>query len=390
MKAILVCIGKFHHFDLAWELFKRNMLERIFTGYPRWKIRDEGLPVEKVVTFPWLQTPYMALIKLRMLGNGWFQNELAWWAHETLDHYVARNLPQGDILFALSGSGLNCGKAAQNSGARYICDRGSSHIRYQNSILKEEFARWEDEFPGIDPRIMSKEEYEYATADVVTVPSTFAYRSFVEMGVPHAKMRKVPYGVNLQRFERVAEPDSHQFDILFVGQVSFRKGVPDLIEAFKRVRHPKKHLYFAGAISPEMKRYLKYHPLPDGVNFLGHVPQSELKRIMSRSHVMVLPSIEEGLALVQAQALACGCPVISTWNTGAEDLFADGREGFIVPIRDPHAISEKIQLLADDPDLRSAMSELALERVMQMRGWNEYGERMALVMKEPIGGAKAN
>ena len=54
---------------------------------------------------------------------------------------------------------------------------------------------------------------------------------------------------------------------------------------------------------------------------------------MSRSHVMVLPSIEEGLALVQAQALACGCPVIGTRHTGAEDLFSDGNEGFIVPIR---------------------------------------------------------
>ena len=55
--------------------------------------------------------------------------------------------------------------------------------------------------------------------------------------------------------------------------------------------------------------------------------------------------MEEGLALVQAQALACGCPVIGTWNTGAADLFSDGVEGFIVPPRDPKAIAERLRQL---------------------------------------------
>ena len=262
MKATVVCIGKFHLFDLSRELHKRNMLERIFTGYPGWKTKGEDLPAEKVVTFPWLQVPYMALFRWGMRGNGWFQRELAWQTQETLDRYVAQNLPKSDLLFALSGSGLRCGKMARMRGARYICDRGSSHIRYQDSILRDEFARWGDEFPGIDPRIMAKEEAEYEAADAVTVPSTFAYRSFVEMGVPHEKLRKIPYGVNMQRFERVAEPDPHRLDILFAGQVSFRKGVPDLIEAFRRVRHPKKRLCVAGGMGLEMKRYLRHHPPP--------------------------------------------------------------------------------------------------------------------------------
>ena len=71
------------------------------------------------------------------------------------------------------------------------------------------------------------------------------------------------------------------------------------------------------------------------MEFLGVVGQERLAELMSTSHVMVLPSIEEGLALVQGQAMACGCPVIASTNTGAEDLFTDGVEGFVVPIRDP-------------------------------------------------------
>jgi glycosyltransferase involved in cell wall biosynthesis len=107
-----------------------------------------------------------------------------------------------------------------------------------------------------------------------------------------------------------------------------------------------------------------------------------LKEIMSASDVMVLPSVEEGLALVLAQAMACGCPVIASENTGASDLFTDGREGFIVPIRDPHAIAQRLQLLADSPDLRLRMSHAAMERVKSLGGWAQYGEKMYEVFAE--------
>ena len=85
----------------------------------------------------------------------------------------------------------------------------------------------------------------------------------------------------------------------------------------------------------------------DNVTFVGTVPQTELKQWMSRSHVMVMPSLDEGIALVQGQALACGCPVIATTNSGASDLFTDGIEGFIVPIRDPDALRDRMQRLPD-------------------------------------------
>jgi alpha-maltose-1-phosphate synthase len=385
IKATLVCIGRFHHFDLARELVKRDMLERIITGYPRWKLRDEDIPAERLETFPWLLTPCMALGKWGLLGEGKGQRELNWLAHKTFDRHVARRLPESNVLFSLSGTGLRCGREAQKRGAKYICDRGSSHIRYQDAILSDEFARWGEEFPGIDPRVVAKEVAEYEAADIVTVPSTFAYRSFVEMGVPESKLRKVPYGVDLRRFEKVAGPDPEAFDVLFVGQVAFRKGVPDLIEAFRLLKHPKKHLWIVGGMRPEMARYLREHRPPENIEFMGHIPQPQLKHIMSLSHVMVLPSVEDGFGLVMAQALACGCPVIGTRHTGGEDLFTDGKEGFIVPIRDPQAIADRLQLLADDPDRRAAMSEAALQLVKGLGGWTEYGNQMVEVFRKLVG-----
>lgn len=323
----------------------------------------------------------MALGKCGILGDGWVQRELAWYSHEALDRYVTKKLPQSEVLFALSGSGLMCDQKAQSQGAKYIRDRASSHIRYQNEILRKEFARWGEVFPGIDPRILAKEEAEYEKADIVIVPSTFAYRSFLEKGVPESKLRKVPYGVNLRRFEKIADPAPESFDVLFVGQVSFRKGVPYLLEAFDRLQHPRKRLRFVGSIRPEMERYLKIFPPSDEVEFTGPLPQHVLKHIMSRSHVMVLPSIEEGHVYVQAQAMACGCPVVAILNTGAEDLFTDGKEGFIIAIRDPEAIAEKLQLIADSFERRQSMGEAALRRVAKLGGWADYGERMTEVFK---------
>ena len=107
----------------------------------------------------------------------------------------------------------------------------------------------------------------------------------------------------------------------------------------------------------------------------GVQPRSRLSRFYSQGSVLVLPSVEEGLAYVQAQAMACGIPVIATPNTGAEDLFTNNVEGFIVPIRDPGAIRERIQLLLDNRDTHRKMSEAALRRVQGIGGWDSYGDR---------------
>ena len=77
---------------------------------------------------------------------------------------------------------------------------------------------------------------------------------------------------------------------------------------------------------------------------------------------------------MQGQALACGCPVIASTNTGAEDLFSDGVQGFIVPIREPDAILARLEELADDPQLQARMREAALRRVQAIGGWTDYGD----------------
>jgi hypothetical protein len=132
MKVTQISIGRFHHFHLARQLEKHQLLASIYTGYPRFKLADEpGIPATKIHTFPWLQAPFMARGKVGLDRSSWLNHEWAWWAHETLDYYVASQLTTPSVLIALSGSGLHAGRKIQALGGIHICDRGSSHIRVQ-------------------------------------------------------------------------------------------------------------------------------------------------------------------------------------------------------------------------------------------------------------------
>lgn len=374
MKAVLTTLGKFHSFDLARQLHARGALRAIYSGYPRFKLKAEGLPAGMIRTFPYVHTPYMAAGWRDRFGVG-FLRQWEYWDRTSLDGFAARTLPDAEVFVGLSGCGLATGREAKRRGMKYVCDRGSTHIRHQDDVVRAEHDRWGLPFAGIDPRIIEREEAEYAIADLITVPSTCVRDTFVARGLPPQKVKVLSYGVDLERFRPVATPAEGRFDVLFVGGVSLRKGLPYLLGAFRALRHPHKRLRIAGsADAAVVERLRELGLLTDEVTMLGHVPQPELKALMSGSHVLVLPSLEEGLAMVMAQALACGCPVVASRATGAEDLFTDGVEGFIVAPGDTEALAERVQALADNPEQRARMGAAALARVRSIGGWSAYGE----------------
>jgi glycosyltransferase involved in cell wall biosynthesis len=380
--------GKFHHFDLARQLHRRGMLEAIFTGYPRWKLGQEKLPREKVRTFPWIRTFLMAKWRLG-LEHAWLDRELNWWAALSLDAYVASHLPDCDVFVAISGAGLKTGILVKNRGGRYICDRGSAHIRFVQRILAEEFKRWGQDFPEIDPRAVAREEREYLLADLITVPSSFAAKSFLDWGIPVERVQAIPYGVELERFCKVAEPPRDSFEVLFVGSVSFQKGVPYLLEAFKGIKRSNKRLRVVGAVQGEMARFLRGKNT-EKVEFLGPIGQSRLVSIMSTSHVLVLPSIQDGFGMVLSQAMACGCPVICSQNTAGEDLVVHGRDGYVIPIRSSEKIRDRLEQLSQDPQLQHRMSEAAVRRVQLLGGWDDYGAAFAQACEAMVSKASRN
>lgn len=375
LRVTLSVVGKFHTFDLAQELDQRGHLTAIFSGYPRFKLRDNTLPPGKVHTFPWLRVPYMLLSQSGALSHGQ-QGLLDFLCYSTLDRYTAWQLPPCDVFVGLSGAGFLSGQKAHQQGARYVCDTGSSHIRTQNELLTQEQDTWGGISEAAHPRVMSRAEAEYAEADLITVPSTFSAHSFIAQGVPASKISILPYGVNLTAFHQDGHPDADHFDVLFAGGACLRKGVPYLLQAFQKLRHPRKRLWFAGTFPEELIAHMQRAGLwSEHIHVLGHLNLSQLRQRMSQSHVLVLPSVEDGFGLVMAQAMACGCPVIATEHTGAADLFQHDEAGFIVPIRRADLLADRMQQLMDEPHTRARLSHNAQARVSALGGWQDYGDR---------------
>ena len=113
-------------------------------------------------------------------------------------------------------------------------------------------------------------------------------------------------------------------------------------------------------------------------------PHAEVLRLMQTCDVLVLPSIVEGRALVQQEAMACGLPVIATRNAGADDLIVEGETGFLVPIRSPEALAEKISWCAADRGRISGMGIAAQKRAAALT-WRGYGEKVLAAIRSLTG-----
>ena len=376
MKALLATPGRFHIMALARELQKHGSLFGVVSGFPTFALKRESIDPALLFTAPLFRTLHFGLQRLGVPGP---YDELAFRSTVAVDRAAVAILRKAkerpDIYMALSQTGTLSGKTAKALGVTYVCDRGSTHILEQQSILSDEYRLQGRAAPRIDPRSVERELIEYETSDLITVPSQFVQRTFVKRGVDAKKIVVVPYGANLRMFRPTDPKPNDTFDILFVGGLSFRKGIPYLLDAYSKVQHPRKRLTLIGVRMKETEQLLG--SLPDGhVRVLGPIPQVQLAAHMSAAHVLVLPSVEEGLALVMAEAMACGCPVLATKNTGAEDLFEDGAQGFIVEARDVDALASRLQLLADDPPLLQRMSSRARAKIETIGGWSDYADAL--------------
>lgn len=372
MSVTQISLSRFHHFHLARQLEKLGLLDGIWTGYPRFKLKDEpGIPITKIHSFPWLHTPAMAglfgLARIAPIRREWY-----WWDVQSLDYWVAKQIRKPTTLVSVAATGLQAGRKAQALGGRYVCDLPTSHIRHRNQVLCEEYQRWKVPFLGIDPRELAKQEAELEQADAITVASEYSRRTCLAAGVPEGKLKKIPYGVRLERFQKNGEPDRGRFQILWVGHVSVAKGFMDLLTAFQQFKHPNKSLVAIGMVHGHMSSVLRSQNL-EGVKFKGQVLNADLSKYYSQSHVFAFPSIDDGFGMVMGEALACGCPVIASNHTGAEDFIQEGKEGFIVPIRSPEAICDRLERIAQAPTLREEMSTAALARMKCLGGWEAYG-----------------
>jgi glycosyltransferase involved in cell wall biosynthesis len=149
-----------------------------------------------------------------------------------------------------------------------------------------------------------------------------------------------------------------------------RKGLADLFAAMKLLKTRDIELVVLGSPLAPMEFYRR--EFPDFI-FEPPGPHHEALRLMATADVLVLPSIIEGRALVQQEAMAQGLPIIVTANAGGADLVDEGVTGFLVPIRSPETIAARLDWFAQNRDRLTEMKRAAHAKAAALT-WNRYGK----------------
>ncbi len=376
IKASIIVSGKFHSFNLAKELEKKNSLHKIITSYPKFLVIQNNISKNKIISLPLKEIIERMLIKLELKK---YLGKLYYYLNLLFDKQASKkfDFENSNIVIGWSGCIEQTFIKIKQKQKKIIkiLERGSTHILFQNKILSEEYKLFSYNKYPIDPRIIDKEIREYELADYIMVPSEFAKQSFLENGIKEQKLIKIPYGVDLSQFDK-KNLINDKFTIISVGSVGFRKGSYYLMKAFKELNLPDSKLIFVGSIDPEIKNIIKPYLQENNIAFIGHVSQNKLNKFYNEADISVICSVEEGLAMVQAQAMASGIPLICTTNSGGSDIIDENVNGFICPIRDIEYLKKKILFFYNDRKNIKLFGDKAYEKAQKFLSWENYGKKI--------------
>jgi glycosyltransferase involved in cell wall biosynthesis len=322
----------------AAALARRNLLRRTFIA-TRTPTRD--VPRELVTLNP-LWGGVVTAVAMAFPGyrEEWFRSGI----HPLFDLWVTSQLRPGDHVISSYGYGNIAFRKAKRHGGSTLIDAGNSHPEYFWDLVSEEHRIWGVNRPPYPPHWNRRARRMMDDTDFVICPSRFVEDSFRQRGFTSDRLLYVPYSADLSLFKPDPDniPPADPLLVVCTAGPSLRKGFPYLLEAMRLIRKERDaRLLLTDIVEAEMRPILaKYSDIPiDWVPALGH---RDLAVRLRSAHVFVLLSIEDGFARTVTEALACGLPAVVSENTGAKDLIVEGKNGYVVPIRDAQTAAESI------------------------------------------------
>lgn len=253
-----------------------------------------------------------------------------------------------------------------------------AHWAMARRLLAEEAERYPEWEPTLEStrepeeKLFRKEE-ELRLADRITCPSQFVLDS-----IPIEIRQKTPCQVSpfgsppCEPIHFKPSPPNGSLKLLFVGSMSQRKGLADLFKAMKLLKNEPVSLSILG--QPSMPLDFYRQQLPE-FEYLPPCSNYKVREIMKVHDALVLPSIVEGRALVQQEALSCGLPIIVTPNAGGKDLVDEGITGHLVPIRSPENIEKAINALIANRNNKEEIQQLCTKKAAQYT-WASYAQNI--------------
>ena len=352
-----------------------------------WMRRTYPVPATFINNYPLLELarlflPKIGLKKITEHEFGWASIDAV---YKNLDKIVSRRLPdlalknKATAVYAYEDGALATFKKAKQLGLKCIYDLPIAYWETGRKLMTEEAERlphWAETLAG--GILDSKEKLERKTqelqlADVVIGPGKFVIDSLpawakekevlmASFGSPEVKETYIKGEIKKSKVNRPLR-------VLFAGSMSQRKGLGDLFAAMKILNRPDVELVVMGSLISSMKFYKSQYA--DFTYEAGRRNEAVLA-LMRSCDLLCLPSIVEGRALVMQEAMSQGLPLIITPNTGGADLIIEGQTGFLVPIRTPAAIAEKLEWFAEN---RSAIPEMGRNAAQYAKNytWENYG-----------------
>ena len=315
--------------------------------------RVDGVPLEKVVEYPW------PLLRHRLWATCRTQTALdVLAAHDAFDRHVAAALDRSPtpVFVGTETCALRAFEVCARHGLTRLLDAPQLHPRFLTAVLDEaaDRAKLPNRRPVDTPGMAARKEQEYAAADLLLIYSEVHRRSFLAAGFAPERLFECPLWVDPEMW--FPDSESHRprrgpLRVLFVGGINLRKGVPFLLEAARELGETIE-LTLVGAVAGEMEPALKAFRGP--LRLLGPQTRMALREIYTQHDVLVLPSIADSFGFVGLEAMACGLPVVVTENCGVPVPHPDWR----VPAMEAPALVDRLahyirhrEALAADRDI---------------------------------------
>jgi glycosyltransferase involved in cell wall biosynthesis len=300
---------------------------------------------------------------------------------QDFDRFTARVLPKVHrehglgAVYTYEDSALDTFKAAKALDLKSVYDLPISYWEVGRRLMEDELQRlpaWAAAMGGgmsDSPAKLERKDQELALADLVVVPSRFVADSLPSWAAQKAKVLS-PFGspISTTAPSREAPDASRPLRVLFVGSMGQRKGLADLFQAMQLLEGENIELIVMGSLLADLDFYRSQYP---GFTHEKGRPHAEVLKLMRSCDVFCLPSLYEGRALVMQEAMSQGLPVVITPNTGGEDLVVEGKTGFLVPIRSPEKIAEKLAWFNQNRQELPAMKEAAMQHAASYT-WPNY------------------
>jgi glycosyltransferase involved in cell wall biosynthesis len=285
-----------------------------------------------------------------------------------------------------SGFGHKSVQAAKTAGLITLCDHSIAHPDVLEYLVENQgrMPEREDVSP-IDP-LWSDINKDIEQAEAVLVNSEFVKDTFIKRGWDPKLIHVVYLGVD-DRFLNEIPPgkektnNSGTFQLLFAGSFEMRKGAEDLLKALRLLRDKEWELKIAGSISPDIKKRFHDDLKDERICQMGWLSRRNLAAEMVKADGFVFPSLAEGSARVIFEALACGCYVITTPNSGS--IVKDGVHGRLVPPGDAEALSAAIRETMALP--RAQLRETGQNSAREIRDryrQTQYGDKLLSLYQE--------